>query len=66
MKNQQKIEKEALKSEKVDPFHTVKEGTCIQYPIVNHGIKIPEFSKLMPKTFKVFEELWKIGEGPML
>jgi hypothetical protein len=29
MQNQQKIEKAAVNSEKVDPFHTVKEGTCI-------------------------------------
>lgn len=55
-----------MNSDMVDPFHKVKEGTCIKYPFVNHGNKIPEFAKLMPKTYKIFEELWKIGEGPMV
>lgn len=58
LKSQDKIEKSADSSDKVDPFHVVKEGKCIKFPIVNHGIKYQPFSKFMPKTYKIFEELW--------
>jgi len=49
--NQENIEKHCTESEKIDPFHKVKEGSAITYPIVNKGIKNLEFAKLMPKTY---------------
>jgi aspartate beta-hydroxylase len=39
---------------------------CLKYPYINQGQVNPQFGKLLPKTFKIFEELKNVGEGPMI
>ena len=50
----------------MDPFHKVKEGVCYKFPVVTKGKEQPDFGKLLPKTYKIFQELKAVGEGPML
>ena len=65
LENQKEIEKMAEQGDLIDPFHKVKEGVCLKFPLINKGVVNNNFEKLMPKTRMLFSELTKIGEGPI-
>ncbi|CDW89104.1 aspartyl asparaginyl beta- [Stylonychia lemnae] len=66
LEKKEEIERIASKAIDVDPFHKVKEGSCLKYPYILNGHINSSFHLQMPNTFRILQELSKRGDGPML
>lgn len=45
-----KVLGEALSTDKVEPFHKIKEGNIVKFPFTKSGVRYSQFKQLLPKS----------------